>query len=79
MGWTVGVQLPAGERDVALLCSIQTSSRAHPVSYPMDTGGGSPWIKQPGCEADHSSSSGTEIKNGEAIPLLPKTSPGHSA
>jgi hypothetical protein len=39
----------------------------------------SPWVKQPGHEADHSPSSGVKIKNGGAMPPLPYTSSWHGA
>jgi hypothetical protein len=45
------------------LC-IQTSSGAHPTSYPMGTGG--PFLggkEQPGRDADHSSPSSAKVKN----------------
>jgi hypothetical protein len=34
-----GVRFPAGGKELFLLYSIQTGSGAHPVSYPMGTGG----------------------------------------
>jgi hypothetical protein len=58
--------------DSSLLHSIQTDSEAHPVSYPMGTGGSFPWgIKQQRRQADHSSPSSAEVKEGGAIPPLP--------
>jgi hypothetical protein len=33
-----GIRFPVGERDVYILCNIQTSSRAKPSSYTMGTG-----------------------------------------
>jgi hypothetical protein len=39
----------------------------------------SPGVKQLGREADHSTSSGAEVKNGGAIPPLPHTSPWYGA
>jgi hypothetical protein len=51
--------------------SVQTGSVAHPPPYPMGTAGSfSPGVKRPGCEADHSPPSSTEVKNGGAIPPL---------
>jgi hypothetical protein len=48
------------------LHSIQTSSGAHPASYPMGTRG-----EFPGGEADYSPTSSAEVKKGGAIPPLP--------
>jgi hypothetical protein len=39
----------------------------------------SPGVKRPGREADHSSPSSAEVKNGGAIPPLPPMSSWHSA
>jgi hypothetical protein len=39
MGWMAGVWFPVEEKGFSLLYSIQTSSGAHPASYPMGTGG----------------------------------------
>jgi hypothetical protein len=33
--WTAGVRFQAGIRDFSLVHSVQTSSGAHPASYPM--------------------------------------------
>jgi hypothetical protein len=38
----------------SLLHIVQTSSGAHPASYPTGTGGPFPGVKRPGREADHS-------------------------
>jgi hypothetical protein len=44
------------------LC-VQTSSGAHPASYPMGTGGPFPGGKaRPGRDADHSPPSSAEVK-----------------
>jgi hypothetical protein len=40
-GW-LGVQVPIGVRNFSLHCHIQTSSGAHPASYPMCIGGSFP-------------------------------------
>jgi hypothetical protein len=61
-------------RDKSFLHSIQTSSGAHPASYPVGTGVLSPGAKSPGREADHSPPSNAKVKNGGAIPPLPYTS-----
>jgi hypothetical protein len=42
---------------------VQTSSGAHPASYPVVIGGLSPEVKWQGCEADHSPPPAAEIKN----------------
>jgi hypothetical protein len=43
---------------------VQTSSGAHPDSYPMGTGGSFPGVKaRPGRDADHSPPSSAEVKN----------------
>jgi hypothetical protein len=41
---------------------IQTSSGAHPDSYPMGTGGSFPGDKAAGREADHSPPTSAEVK-----------------
>jgi hypothetical protein len=70
-GWTAGVWLPAGIRDLYLLHSAQTGSGAHAASYSVGTGGFFPGVKRPGPEADHSPPSSVEDKNDGAIhPLL---------
>lgn len=38
-GWIVGVSFPEGEKDLSLLCKVQTVSRVHPASYQMSTRG----------------------------------------
>jgi hypothetical protein len=37
--WMARARFPAGARDLHLLHTIQTSSMAHPASYPSDTEG----------------------------------------
>jgi hypothetical protein len=54
-----------------LLHSDQIGSGAHPVSYPMVTEGSSPEVKHLGREADYSSTSSAESKNGGATPPFP--------
>jgi hypothetical protein len=56
-----------GRSKVVLLHSIQIGSGAHPAFYPMG-------VKRPGCEADHSPPSSTEVKNCGPIAPLPLTS-----
>jgi hypothetical protein len=60
-----------GNREYSLLHSVQTSSRAHPAFYAMDTGGSLSGVKRPEHEAHHSPPSSTEVKNGGATPPLP--------
>jgi hypothetical protein len=69
-GWTARVRFPAMQ-DSSLLHSVQTGSGTHPASYPLGTGALSSEVKRPGREADHSSPSNPEVKNGGAIPPLP--------
>jgi hypothetical protein len=38
MGWTTGVQLPAGAGSFSLLYLMETGSGEHPASYSMSTG-----------------------------------------
>jgi hypothetical protein len=44
--WTTGVRSPAGEKDFSSSLCAQTSSEAHPTSYPMGTGGRSPVVER---------------------------------
>jgi hypothetical protein len=54
--------IPAEEKDFSSSLCVQTSSEAHPTSYPMSTGGPFPRGKaRPAREADHPSSA--EAKN----------------
>jgi hypothetical protein len=53
---------------------VQTGSRAHPASYPGGTGGFSPGVKAVVYEARHLPTSSAEVKNGGAIPPLPRMS-----
>jgi hypothetical protein len=41
-GWTIRARFPAGARDFFFFHSVRTGSGAHPVSYPMGTGGSFP-------------------------------------
>jgi hypothetical protein len=63
--WTAGVPFPAGEIYFSVLHSIQTGSGVHPASYPVNI--------RPQYEADHSSASSAEVKNGGAVFPLPHT------
>jgi hypothetical protein len=55
--------------------SVETGSGVHPSSSPV--GGLSPVVKQLGHEADYSPPSSVEVKNGDAILPLPRTSLWH--
>jgi hypothetical protein len=80
VGITTGYELggrasiPGRARNVSLLYSIQTGSKAYPASSPMGAGNTFPGVKRLGREADHSPPSSSEVKNGGAIPALPHTS-----
>jgi hypothetical protein len=64
---------PAGTRDFCFTLSGWAVGYMHPpIQWVL--GVLSHGIKWPGHEADHSRSSGAEIKNGGAIPPLPRTS-----
>jgi hypothetical protein len=73
-GWTAKVRFSVGARDVSLLHSVLTGSEAQPSSNPMVSGAISPYVKQPGREADHWLPSSTYVKYGGAIPPLLHTS-----
>jgi hypothetical protein len=47
-GWTIGVRFPAGTIGFSIIDSVQTDSRAHPVSYMMGTKGSFPGGKAAG-------------------------------
>jgi hypothetical protein len=51
---------------------VQTGSGAHPVSYPMDTGGLSPRVKWPGREADSLPPSSAKVKNAWSYTSTPQ-------
>jgi hypothetical protein len=63
MGWMIGGLSPDRGGNLTLHHHIQTSSEAHPASYPMGTRGSSLGVKQPGCEADDSPPSSVKVKN----------------
>jgi hypothetical protein len=66
-----GVRIASGVRDFSLLHSVSTDFGAHQASYSMDICGSPEGIKRPKGEADHSTLSSVELKNGGAIlPLL---------
>jgi hypothetical protein len=55
---------------------VQTSSRAHPASYPMVTGGPFPGGRtRPGRDADHSPPSSAEVKYEWELHLLSPQAP----
>jgi hypothetical protein len=60
---TTGVRSPAEAKNFSSSLCVQTSSEAHPTSYPVGTGGPFPGGNaQPGCDADHSCPSSAEVK-----------------
>jgi hypothetical protein len=66
----VGVRFPAEAGNFSLRHRVQTASGAHPASYPVGTGG-SQGVKRPAREADHSSPSSAEVKNGRSYTSTP--------
>jgi hypothetical protein len=68
MGFTAGVQFPAGTRDISLLQKVQTGSGTHRASYTMGIGGSFTGDKAVVREAGHLFSSNAQVKNGGAIP-----------
>jgi hypothetical protein len=64
LDWTAGVRFPTGARYFSLLRSVQTGSGTHSASYPIGTGGSFLGVKPPRREADHTTPSSTEVKNG---------------
>jgi hypothetical protein len=50
-------------REFSLRHRVQHCFRAHPTSYPMDTGGSFLGVKRPGHEDDHSPQHSAEVKN----------------
>jgi hypothetical protein len=63
----IWIQFPAD----AVCFSLQNAG-PHPASYIIGTGGSSSEIKQHCHEADHSQSSGAEVKSGGTILLVPE-------
>jgi hypothetical protein len=66
--------IPDRVRDFYLLHKVQTDSETHPASYQME-----PWVKWLVNEAEHSTPSNVEVKNGGAIPPPSDTSSRHDA
>jgi hypothetical protein len=62
--WKTGVRFPTEAKDFSSSLFDQTSSEAHPASYPMGTRGPFSGDKpRPGRDADHSPTSSTEVLN----------------
>jgi hypothetical protein len=59
--------LDKGKR-FSLLHTIQNVSGSYSASYPIGSGGLSPGVKRPGCEADHSLLSTAKARNSGSIP-----------
>jgi hypothetical protein len=60
----IGVGFPAVAGVISHFHRYQTGCGTHPASYQMSTG-----AKRQGYEAEHSSSSSADVKNGGATPL----------
>jgi hypothetical protein len=63
VGIATGYRLDGRVRDkrFSLLHNIETSSGAHPATYPMVSGVLTSGVKQPGHEADHSPPWGAKV------------------
>jgi hypothetical protein len=46
LDWTTGVRSPTEAKDFSSSLRVQSSSEAHPASYPMGTGGPFPGVKR---------------------------------
>jgi hypothetical protein len=77
-GWSARVQFPAVQY-FSFHRSVQTGSGADPASCPMGTVGSFPGVKRQGREAVHSPPSSAEVKNGGAVPPLPRMPSWYSA
>jgi hypothetical protein len=79
--WAIDVRSPTGTEDFSSSPCVQTSSGAHPASYPMGTGGPFPGGKvRPGRDADHSPPTSAEVKYELELYLLsPHAPPWHVA
>jgi hypothetical protein len=69
-GWTTRVRFVAEARNFPLLHSVQTDFGTHPPSCTMGTGTLSLEVKRSERDAEYSSPSSAEAKNGGAIPPL---------
>jgi hypothetical protein len=49
-------------QEYSALHRVETSSKVHPASYPLDTGDSLPGVKRQPREADHSIPSSAEVK-----------------
>jgi hypothetical protein len=58
-----GVRFPIGKSDFSLLHNSQSSSGAHPASYPLRTGTPSPRVKWQGCEVTTHLHLSVEVKH----------------
>jgi hypothetical protein len=70
-GWS-GVRIPAGAGNFSHNHRVQTDSRVHLASYPVDTRGSFPGGKAVGGEADHSPPSSADAKNAWMYTSKPK-------
>jgi hypothetical protein len=70
-GWVDGILFPTGSRDISLLHSVQIGAIQSPIQWELVTL--SSEVKQPGHNADHPSPCSADVKDNEAIPLLPHT------
>jgi len=52
VGWKILGQIPAGVRDLSLVCNVQTSTGTHPDYYSKGTRGLSLEVERPEREAD---------------------------
>jgi hypothetical protein len=71
-GWLVGGSSPAGAGNFSPHPHVQTGSGAHPASYPVGIRGSFPGDKVPGCEADYSPPSSSEVKNAWNYTSIPQ-------
>jgi len=70
VSWMTGVQFLAGSMMGFFLLATMSIPALGPIQSPIQwvPGVPSPGVKRLGCEADHSSPSTAEVKNGGAIP-----------
>jgi hypothetical protein len=69
---------PCKVRIFALLYIVHTGTGAHPASYPVDTGGLSPWGRVARREADHSPPKSATVKKTQSPTSTHHTSPWRS-
>jgi hypothetical protein len=60
-------QFPAQAKDFSVSLHVQSSSGAHPASYPLGTGSSFPRCKAAGHKYDHSPSSNAKVKSGAIL------------